>query len=92
MHAEIPGARKGDIKVTVDGNEVTVSAEVRRGSEKKDGERVTHSERYYGKVYRAFTLDSAIDDRAAQAQYKDGVLELTLLKKAGGGPAKLAVS
>lgn len=92
VHAEIPGARKGDIKVTVDGNEVTVSAEVRRGSEKKEGERVTHSERYYGKVYRAFTLDSAIDDRAAQAQYKDGVLELALPKKAGGGPAKLAVS
>jgi HSP20 family protein len=92
VHAEIPGAKKEDIKVTVDGNEVAISAEVRRNSERKDGERVTHSERYYGRVYRAFTLDSAIDDRAAQAQYKDGVLELALPKKAGGRPAKLAVS
>jgi HSP20 family protein len=92
IHAEIPGAKKEDIKVTVDGNEVAISAEVRRQSEKKEGERVVHSERYYGKVYRAFTLDSAIDDRAAQAKYNDGVLELTLPKKAGGGPAKLTVS
>ncbi len=92
VHAEIPGAKKEEIKVTVDGNEVAITAEVRRESERKNGERVVHSERYYGKVYRAFTLDSAIDDRAAQAQYRDGVLELTLPKKAGGGPAKLTVS
>jgi HSP20 family protein len=92
VHAEIPGAKKDDIKVTVDGNEVAISAEVKRESEKKEGERVVHSERYYGKVYRAFTLDSAIDDRAAQAKYSDGVLELTLPKKAGGGPSKLTVS
>ena len=92
VHAEIPGVKKEDIKVTVDGNEVAISAEVKRETEKKEGERVVHSERYYGKVYRSFTLDSAIDDRAAQAKYDDGVLELTLPRKAGGGPSKLAVS
>ena len=82
VHAEIPGVKKEDIKVTIDGNEVAISAEVKRESEKKEGERVVHSERYYGKAYRAFTLDSAVDDRASKAQYKDGVLELTLPKKA----------
>jgi HSP20 family protein len=92
VHAELPGVRKEDIKVTVDGSEVAISAEVRRETEKKEGERVMHSERYYGKVYRSFTLDSAIDDRAAQARYSDGVLELTLPKKAGGGPSRLSVS
>jgi HSP20 family protein len=92
VHAEIPGVKKEDIKVTIDGNEIAISAEVKRESEKKEGERVVHSERYYGKAYRAFTLDSAIDDRASKAQYKDGVLELTLPKKAGGGPSKLTVS
>jgi HSP20 family protein len=91
VHAEIPGVKKEDIKVTVEGNEVAISAEVKRESEKKEGERVVHSERYYGKVYRAFTLDSALDESAAKAQYDDGVLELTLPKKAGGGPSRLTV-
>lgn len=92
VQAEIPGVKKEDIKVTVDGNEVAISAEVKREIEKKEGSRVVHSERYYGNVYRSFTLDSAIDDHAAQAKYNDGVLELTLPKKAGGGPSKLTVS
>lgn len=92
VHAEIPGAKKDDIKVTVEGNQVSVSAEVKRETEKKEGERVVHSERYYGNVYRSFMLDSAIDDSAAQAKYSDGVLQLTLPKKTGGGPNKLKVS
>lgn len=92
VHAEVPGARKEDIKVTVDGNQVSITAEVKRQSEKKEGERVVHSERYYGNVYRSFSLESAIDDKAAQAKYNDGVLELTLPKKSAGGPSKLQIS
>jgi len=92
VHAEIPGAKKEDIKVTVDGNAVAISAEVKRETEKKEGERVVHSERYYGKVFRSFTLDSAIDDRAAQAKYDNGVLELRLPQKTGGGPSRLTVT
>ena len=92
VHAEIPGAKKEDIKVTVDGNQVSITAEVRRESEKKEGERVVHSERYYGSVARSFAIDGAIDDAAAQAKYSDGVLELTLPKSAGSRPNRLAVS
>ena len=92
IHAEVPGAKKEDINVTVDGNQVSISAEIKRESEKKEKGRVVHSERYYGNVYRSFTLDSAVDDAQGSANYKDGLLELVLPKKNGGGATKLKVS
>ena len=92
IHAEVAGAKKDDIKVTIDGNKISISAEIKRESEKKEKGRVVHSERYYGNVYRSFTLDSAVDESKGSAHYKDGVLELVLPKKNGGGPTKLKVS
>jgi HSP20 family protein len=92
IHAEVPGAKKEDIKVTVDGNQVTVSAEIKRESEKKEKGRVVHSERYYGNVYRSFSLDTAVDEGKGSANYKDGVLELVLPKKSNGSPTRLRVS
>lgn len=92
IHAEVPGAKKDDIKVTIDGNQVAISAEIKRESEKKEKGRVVHSERYYGNVYRSFTLDSAVDEAKGAANYKDGVLELVLPKKNSGSPVKLTVS
>jgi HSP20 family protein len=79
--AEIPGVKKDDIQVTVDGDEVAISAEVKQEKELKEGERVVHSERYFGKVSRAFRLGYEIDESKVQAKYADGVLELTLPKK-----------
>ena len=92
IHAEVPGARKDDIKVTIDGNQISISAEIKRESEERQKGHVVHSERYYGNVYRSFSLDSAVDECAGSASYKDGVLELVLPKKNGGGPTKLKVS
>jgi HSP20 family protein len=92
VNAGIPGAKKKDIRVTVDGKQISISAEVKRETAKKEGDRVLHSERYYGNSYRGFTLDSAVDDAAAQAKYSDGLLQLTLPKKANGGPGRLRVS
>ena len=91
VHAEIPGVKKDDIHVTIDGNQVSVSAEVKKEKEEKEGEKVLRSERYYGKVFRSFTLGHDIDDAAAKAKYSDGVLELTLPKKAGVVAKKLAI-
>lgn len=92
IHAEVPGAKKDDIKVTIDGNQVSISAEIKRESEEKEKGRVVHSERYYGNVYRSFSLDSAVDEVEGSASYKDGLLELVLPKKNAGGPTKLKVS
>ena len=81
VRAEIPGVKKDDINVEVDGNHVEISAEVRNEKEAKEGDKVLRSERYYGKVYRALALAQEIDEGAVQAKYTDGILELTLPKK-----------
>jgi len=82
LRAEIPGVKKEDIGVTIDGDTVAISAEVKNEKDVKNGERVLRSERYFGKVYRAFTLGQAVDEAGANAKYANGVLELTLPKKA----------
>jgi HSP20 family protein len=81
VRAEIPGVKKDDINVAIDGSQVEISAEVKNEKEVKEGERVLRSERYYGKVYRAFALGHEVDESATQARYADGILELTLAKK-----------
>ena len=91
VRAEIPGVKKEDIDVAIDGNQVEISAEVKKEKEVKDGEKVLRSERYYGKVYRAFTLGQDIDDAATQAKYADGVLELTLAKKASPAAKRITI-
>ncbi len=90
VHAEVPGVRKEDIDVSIDGNVVSIRAEVKREKEEKD-EKMLRTERYYGVVSRAFTLGSDVDEKAATAKYSDGVLEMTLPKKAGGTTRHLKV-
>lgn len=92
VHVEIPGVDKENIHVTIDGNHVTIAAEVRREHEAKEGARALRSERYYGKVSRSFALESEIDETQSQANYKDGVLELVLPKKATSAAKKLTVN
>ncbi len=91
MRAELPGLKKDDINITIDGDQVAVSAEVKKEKGVKDGERVLRSERYYGKVYRAFTLGQPVDEAAADAKYENGVLELTLPKKAATNAKRITV-
>ena len=82
LRAELPGVKKEDINVTIDVDTVAISAEVRNERDVKDGERVLRSERYYGKAYRGFTLGQAVEEAGTSAKYANGVLELTLPKKA----------
>jgi len=90
VKAEIPGVNKEDIEVAIDGNQVSISAEVKKEKEEK-GKNSVYTERCYGRQFRSFSLESDVDDAKASAAYKDGVLELTLPKKAGNGRKKLAV-
>jgi HSP20 family protein len=91
VKAEIPGVAKEDIQVSIDGNQVTIGAEVEREYEAKDGERVLRSERHYGSLYRGFTLPVELDESASNAKYENGVLELTLAKKPAAMGRKLTV-
>ena len=91
VHADIPGVKKEDIHVTVEGKMVSISAEKKTEKEEKEGEKVLRSERFVGRVSRSFSLGSDVDESKAQARYNDGVLELTLPKKAGSGSKKVAI-
>jgi HSP20 family protein len=91
VHAELPGVKKEDIQLTVDGAQVTLSAEIKREKDVTEGERVLHSERVYGKVSRSFTLPQEIDEAAAQAKFSDGVLELTLPRKAAAAKKQITI-
>ena len=91
VHAEIPGAKKEDIHVSVDGSQVAISAEVKNEKEVKEGEKVLRSERYYGKVSRAFTLDQDVDESTTEAKYNNGILELRLPKRASAKSRNIAI-
>jgi HSP20 family protein len=92
VYAEIPGVKKEDIHVTIDADQVAISAETRNEREVKEGECVLRAERHYGKVYRAFTLGQSVDEDKAVAKYADGVLELTLPKKAAASARRLSIN
>ena len=79
--AELPGVPKEDIHVTVEGNVVTLRAEVKQEDRQTEGEKVLRKERYYGALTRSFQMPQDIDDSAAKAKFDNGVLQLTLLKK-----------
>ena len=93
VKAEIPGVDKKDIDVSIDGNQVSISAEAKRETTRNEKEKEIHTERYYGKVYRSFSLPAGLDGAKAEARYDNGVLTLKLPKKAGtNGGKKISVS
>lgn len=91
IHAEIPGVKKEDIHVAIDGAIVSISAERHEEKEVKEGERALRSERYFGKVSRSFELPQEVDESQASAKYNDGVLELVLPKKAAAQARRLTI-
>jgi HSP20 family protein len=91
IHAEIPGVAKDDIQVTIDGNQVSLGAEVRRETEARDGRRILRSERFYGSAYRTLTLPTEVDEAQSAATYRNGVLELKLAKKAQQAGKRLSI-
>ena len=92
VQAEMPGVQRDDIQVQIDGNRVSISAEVKREEAPREGERVLRSERYSGSLSRSFALANDIDDTSAQARYENGVLTLTLPKKTAAGARKLTIN
>ena len=91
VKAEIPGVRKEDIDVRIEGNLVTIGAEIKKDKEEKKDGRVLRSEREYGYASRSFTLASAVDESKADAKYNNGVLELVLPKKATSSTKRLTI-
>jgi len=91
VKAEIPGVRKEDIDVRIDGDQVTISAETKTEKQEKDKGRVIFKERQEGYASRSFTLACPVDEAHAEAKYQDGVLSLKLNKKATTSSKRLAI-
>ena len=91
VKAEIPGVRKEDIDVRIDGDQVTISAETKTEKQEKDKGRVVFKERQEGYASRSFTLACPVDEAHAEAKYQDGVLSLKLNKKATTSSKRLAI-
>ncbi len=91
VQAEVPGVPKEDIHVSVEGNVVSLRAEVRQLDQKTEGEKVLRSERYYGSVARSFQLPADIDAAQAKAKYDNGILTLTLPKKLNNSSQRLNI-
>jgi HSP20 family protein len=92
VKAEIPGVKKEDIDVRIEGNQVTIGAELKKESEEKKDGRVLRSERQYGYASRSFTLASAVDEAKSSAKYQDGVLELKLPKATTTASKRLPIA
>ena len=89
--ADLPGVKKEDIQVAIDGAQVTLTAEIKREKEVTEGERVLHTERSFGKVTRSFSLPQELDEERAEAKFRDGVLQLTLPKKAAAARKAITI-
>lgn len=91
VQADLPGVKKEDIDVRVEGNFVSIRAQVRNEKETREGDRVLRSERTYGALERSFTLGQDVDAAAVKARYADGVLTLELPKRAPASTSRIAV-
>ncbi|MFP5394447.1 MAG: Hsp20/alpha crystallin family protein, partial [Gammaproteobacteria bacterium] len=91
VRAELPGVKKDDVQVAIDGQRVTIEAECRQANEQRQGEQVVYSERSTHKYQRSFTLPSEVEDTNAQARLEDGVLMLSLPKRQGGTARRLTI-
>ncbi len=91
VQAEVPGVAKEDIHVSLDGNVVSLRAEVKQVDSETKDEKTLRTERYYGAVSRSFQLPMEIDQTQAKARYDNGVLTLTLPKKLSGGSQRLVI-
>ncbi|AOW11593.1 heat-shock protein Hsp20 [Hydrogenophaga crassostreae] len=89
--ADLPGVPKEAIHVTVEGNVVTLRAEVKQEDRQADGEKVLRNERYFGALSRSFQMPVDIDDTASKAKFDNGVLQLTLPKKVAATGQRLNI-
>ena len=90
VQAELAGVGKDEIHVAIEGNQVTIAAEVKRSGIDENA-RVLRNERYYGNVYRTFALPVELDEGASEAKYENGLLTLVLVKKPAVAGRKLTV-
>jgi HSP20 family protein len=90
VSADLPGLRKDDFKISVDGSRLTLSGERKEVTEKKE-KGAYFSEKLYGAFQRAIELPADVDAGKAKATYKDGVLRIELPKSENAKPKQISV-
>ncbi len=89
---EVPGVKKEDVKVTVDGRRVSIQAQSVTSQEKKEADRLIHCERSVSSYARSFTLPVEVDQAGANARLEHGVLTLELPKRGATAAAQIAIN
>jgi HSP20 family protein len=90
VRADLPGVKREEVQVTVDGDQLVLRGERKEEKEIKE-ERYYRSERSYGSFYRSITLPGAVDPKDIKAQLRDGVLEVRVPKPAPEKAAGTAI-
>jgi len=90
IQADVPGVSKEDIEASIDGNRVTVKAEIKQ-EEIRNNESWLRTERYHGVTSRTLSLPIEVDQKEAKAHYDKGLLTLTLPKKVPGAQQRLQI-
>lgn len=90
VSADVPGLKKEDLNISVEGNLLTLQGERKIQQEKKE-KGYQYSEKFYGKFTRVVELPTEIQADKVKAAYKDGVLEITLPKSENAKPKKIDV-
>lgn len=90
LRAELPGIKKEDIELRVENGVLTLQGERRRGEEVAEGN-LHRSERIFGSFTRSFTLPTTVDAARIVANYRDGVLEVTLPKSEASKPKRVEI-
>jgi HSP20 family protein len=88
--ADVPGVREQDLEITVTPNTLTIGGK-RMTEQTNDGDRVYYAERSFGEFHRTFALPEGADPDSAQADFKDGVLRVTVKKRPEVQPRKITV-
>lgn len=91
LKANLPGIKKNDIKVYIDGSDFVIEAK-RQKKEKKESETTYREERYQGNYRRAFSIPDTWDVKNIKANFKDGVLHINIPKKAAEPEKQITVS
>jgi len=90
IKVELPEVRKDDVKVTVDGGTLTISGE-RKGEKEEKGRKFHRIERYYGRFERSFSIPDDAETNNVKAEFKDGVLRVSLAKSEKARPKQVEV-
>jgi HSP20 family protein len=89
--ADLPGIKEKDVEISLTGNRLSISGKREQEEEKKDGDRYYAYERWYGSFNRTFTLPETVDADGVKADLRDGVLTISVPKKAGAQPRAITI-